>query len=190
MNQLIIMAKRPVIGAVKTRLGRDIGSVKATAFYRHMLARTINDLGCDPRWQTLLAVAPDRAIGDRLFPGNLAQICQGGGDIGERMARLLSRNSFGCTLVIGSDIAGLSRQHIAAPFAQLRHKPFVFGPARDGGFWLVGCRSGLWRDQVFDDVRWSSEHTLADVLVNLDDEQYALAATLSDVDTGADYRKL
>lgn len=58
---LVIMAKAPVLGRVKTRLAREVGAVEAARFYRVALARLLARLGPDPRWLTVVAVAPDTA---------------------------------------------------------------------------------------------------------------------------------
>ena len=60
-KHLVIFAKAPRMGLVKTRLARDIGGVRAWGFYRHALAGLVQRLSSDPRWQTYLAVAPDTA---------------------------------------------------------------------------------------------------------------------------------
>ena len=59
---LVVMAKEPRMGVVKTRLGRDIGAVQATAFYRITMGNVLRRLSCDPRFETVLAVAPDAAV--------------------------------------------------------------------------------------------------------------------------------
>ncbi len=62
----------------------------------------------------------------------------------------------------------------------------VFGPAVDGGYWLVGMKRRPWLRGVFADVRWSSPHALADTLANLAGRRVLLLDRLRDVDTGAD----
>ena len=59
---LVIMAKSPRLGLAKRRLGAEIGDIAALRFYRNCLNRSCSRLGSDPRWQTLLAVTPDREI--------------------------------------------------------------------------------------------------------------------------------
>ncbi len=70
---LVIMLKEPRPGRVKTRLGRDIGKIAATWWFRHQSARLIRSLR-DPRWQIVLAVAPDLAQAPRLWPGDLPRL--------------------------------------------------------------------------------------------------------------------
>ena len=187
---LIVMVKLPRPGRVKTRLGREIGSVPAAWWYRHQCARLLRRLR-DPRWQILLAVAPDREVGSKVWPGDLAHVPQGPGDLGQRMMRLLQRpDNSGPVCLIGSDIPGITRAHIARAFALLGSHDAVFGPAGDGGFWLVGAKhpARLPRN-LFKGARWSSEHALADSLATLPGHSIALADRLDDVDCAADLRR-
>ena len=85
---LIVMLKEPRPGRVKTRLGRDIGMGAAAWWFRHQTARLLRRLD-DPRWQLILAVAPDRdGLQSRVWPAHLPRLPQGGGDLGARMARV------------------------------------------------------------------------------------------------------
>ncbi len=188
--RLIIMVKEPRLGTVKTRLAREIGAVAATGFYRCVTANLIRRLARDRRWHTVLAVAPDSALASPSWPDDIDRLPQGRGDIGQRMERQLSRDcSDGPAVLVGSDIPGLRASHIADAFALLRRHGVVFGPAEDGGFWLIGIAPGVRLAGLFDGVRWSSQHALADTLENAAGTRVALAATLSDVDDAASYRQ-
>ncbi len=106
---------------------------------------------------------------------------QGSGDLGERMARAL--DLAGHTLVIGSDIPGLTRQHIGRAFNRLKAAPVVLGPATDGGYWAIGQRA---RGRLkLAPIRWSGPHALADTIQALGKKHYALADMMQDVDDGA-----
>jgi len=185
-RHLILFVRLPRFGTGKRRLARDIGAVAALRFERLMLARSLRRLDRDRRWSLRLAVTPDFAVRD--WPGRLNITPQGAGDLGQRMRRALAAYPSGPAVLIGSDIPGLTAAHIAEAFALLGRHDIVFGPAKDGGFWLVGCRH---RPPDFGLVRWSSRHALADTLANLPRSLLVgFAATLNDVDDGAAYRKL
>jgi len=180
---LILFVRLPRLGVGKSRLARDIGAVAALRFERLMLARSLRRLSRDRRWRLRIGVTPDRAA--RLWPGAFAQ---GSGDLGIRMHRALAVCGPGPVVLVGSDIPDLTAAHIAATLRLLGRHDVVFGPARDGGFWLVGCRH---RPPSFGTVRWSSRHALSDVLGNLPRRlSVGFAAMLDDVDDGAAYRKL
>jgi len=184
---LVIMIKEPRPGRVKTRLGRDIGMVGAAWWFRHQSARLIRRLR-DPRWQIVLAVAPDvTGMTSRVWPGDLPRVPQGCGDLGDRMGRMLHMMPKGPVCIIGADIPGITRAHIARAFAALGDNEAVFGPALDGGYWLVGLkRAGAVPQGLFQGVRWSTEHALADTMATLPGRRIALIDHLRDIDTVAD----
>jgi uncharacterized protein len=184
--RLVAMAKAPVAGAVKTRLARDAGVAAATRFARVAAAALLGRMGADPRWQTTLAVTPDTSVASRCWPHGLARMPQGGGGLDERMQRIFDRLPPGPVVIVGTDIPGVTPAHIAQAFRLLGRHDAVFGPAADGGYWLVGLKRRPRVPRVFADVRWSSRHALADTLANLAGRSIASLATLSDVDTARD----
>ena len=186
-DTLILFARAPRLGAVKRRLAREIGAMAALRFHRGQLARLVRGLGRDRRWRTVLAVTPDRAAwrGAR-WPGRLPRLPQGGGDLGRRMGRALARHPRRA-LLVGCDIPGIRPADIAAGFRALsRGADAVFGPAEDGGYWLVGLGPRRPPPRSFAAVRWSTEHALADTLANFRGRRVALLRRLRDVDRAAD----
>lgn len=185
---LIVFAKVPRPGRVKTRLARDLGPVAATWWYRHQLDRLVRRVGRDRRWDTVLAVSPDHeGMVSPLLPFGFPRRPQGAGDLGARMARALSWVP-GPVLVIGSDIPDITQARIARAFDLLRGHDAVLGPARDGGYWLIGLARGsrpLPR-HLFRGVRWSGAEAMADTLATLRPYRTGFADILQDVDTAAD----
>jgi rSAM/selenodomain-associated transferase 1 len=186
---LIIMVKAPVLGRAKTRLARQIGGVEALRFYRAATAGLLRRVSCDPRWETVLAVDPPRACQSTFWPIRIERRPQSRGDLGARMLDQFGKAPHGPAVLIGSDIPGVAARHIAAAFAALRRHDAVFGPAEDGGYWLVGLRAGHRPGKAFAGVRWSSEHALADSRASLGGSRVALVETLFDVDDAADWRR-
>jgi len=185
--QLVVMLKLPHPGQVKTRLGRDIGMVDAAWWFRHQVKRLLRRVD-DPRWDLVLAVAPDVAgMRARVWPAHLPRIPQGSGDLGQRMAGVMRTRPPGPVCIIGGDIPGIDSVHIARAFAALGGHDAVFGPAPDGGYWLVGLkRVGAVPSGLFQDVRWSSTHAFSDSMATLPGRRIAVIDTLRDVDTAAD----
>ena len=146
-------------------------------------------LARDRRWRCVLVVTPDDgAIAE--WPRDIPRIGQGRGDLGQRMARAMAAVPAGPVVLVGGDIPGLGPEHVDRAFAALRRAEVVFGPAADGGFWLVGLRRGRRARQLFRDVRWSSPQALTDTLANLPAAaRVALVDELADVDTAEDYRR-
>ena len=191
LSRLVVMVKEPRAGRVKTRLGRDIGMVPAAWWFRHSVHRLLRNV-TDPRWDLLLAVSPDaEGLRSRVWPAHLQRIPQGRGDLGQRMARLLALPQKGPVVVIGGDIPEVRRHHIADAFAKLGRSRAVFGPATDGGYWLVGLkRTTPPPRELFKGVCWSTEHALADTLATMPGYDPAFVATLQDVDTTNDLPKI
>ena len=185
---LIVFVKEPRPGRVKTRLAGDIGRVEAAWWLRHRLSSLLRRVGRDPRWRTLLCVAPDAAAGGRAFPPEFPHMAQGGGDLGARMRRALTAPPPGPVVLIGADIPAIRAHHIARAFALLGPREAVFGPATDGGYWLIGLRRGArpLPAGALAGVRWSSAHALADSRASLAPLSIGQADTLRDVDTAAD----
>lgn len=185
-RHLLIFVKAPRLGRVKRRLARDVGAVEAWSFYRRTVDDAVRRLAGDPRWRTVLAVAPD---GGYRWPA-IPRVGQGCGDIGARMYRALKRPPPGPVVLIGGDIPGVGPRHVAEAFRLLGAHDLVFGPAEDGGFWLVGARRAPRFPCPFRNVRWSHPETLADVRAALDARtRVAEAATLMDVDDGEALRR-
>ena len=182
------MAKQPRIGRVKTRLGSTIGAVEATRAYRVILSATVNVLSRDPRWQTWIAVSGVHELHANVWPATVNLVDQGGGSLGDRMQRMYDTLPVGPVLIIGSDIPNIERADIAEAFQLLGQSDVVFGPAPDGGYWLVGQSRRRKVLQLFHDVRWSSRHALADTMANLASASVATVRQLADVDDAASYR--
>jgi glycosyltransferase A (GT-A) superfamily protein (DUF2064 family) len=194
------MVKQPVAGRVKTRLSRDIGHAAALRFYRANTRALITRLSRDPRWQTVLSIAPPTALAARAFPAHLPRAPQSLGDIGRRMQAALAAPLMGHlagaappgpVVLIGSDIAAVAPAHIATAFRRLADRDLVFGPAPDGGFWLIGMRRAPRILEAFPaPVTWSAPTTLAECLRALAGVRVGFADTLSDTDTAADLARL
>jgi rSAM/selenodomain-associated transferase 1 len=183
---LFVMVKEPRPGRVKTRLARVLGRIEAAWWFRHQVAALLRRIE-DPRWNTVLAVSPDTRRASPVWPAHLPRVPQGRGDLGARMGRLLRDAPRGPVCIIGADIPGITRAHLARAFAALGPADAVLGPAEDGGYWLVGLRRrrGVPRE-VFPGVRWSTPHALVDTLHAFRGLRVAQTSRLRDVDTAAD----
>jgi rSAM/selenodomain-associated transferase 1 len=184
-DTVVVFARAPRLGAVKRRLARDIGSRAALRFHTATLRRLLRGLAAEKRFRTVLAITPDRARVS--FP--MQQMRQGGGDLGVRMHRAFWRFPRGRVAIIGSDIPDAGPGDLLAAFRALGSADAAFGPAADGGYWLVAM-SPRRPARPFALVRWSSEHALADTLANFVGRRVVLLRTLHDVDTQEDLRRL
>ena len=182
------MVRAPMAGRAKTRLAAKIGVAEAVRFYRAMSRSLAIRLGNDQRWETIIAVTPDEEVDNLSWPAHLPRIPQRIGNLGDRMQRLLDLGRGRRAMVIGSDIPGIRPNHIARAISALGQKPAVFGPAPDGGYWLVGSRGTPRVLDFFSGIRWSSQHTLADTVARLGAENVTLIDYLEDVDEAAEYQ--
>src|SRR3954447_4135996 len=186
-RHLVLFARAPRLGVGKRRLAAEAGDIAALRFERVMLGLLARRLGRDRRWRLLLSVTPDRAIARRrLWQAGAIIRPQGAGDLGVRMRRALRDCPPGPAVLIGADIPAVEARHIAEAFRLLGRHDSVFGPAEDGGFWLVGARRSPRLPALFGEERWSGPYALADVLVNLPClVSVGFAARLDDVDNAA-----
>lgn len=188
-RHLVVFAKAPRIGDVKRRLAAGIGDGAAWRFYSATSRQVLRRVARDPGWRCWLAVTPDRfSTKGRFWPAEIARIPQGPGGLGDRMARPIRNLPPGPVVIIGTDIPALGACHIRAAFDALRSNDVVFGPAGDGGYWLIGLNRCPRRREfaatgLFTGVRFSTAAALADTRANLDPRfRVAMLERLDDVD--------
>jgi rSAM/selenodomain-associated transferase 1 len=182
-DTVYVFARAPRLGTVKRRLAAGIGAVPALRFHRNMLRATLRRLGTDRRFHTVLATTPDRARGP--WRQGLPVVGQGRGDLGQRMQRAVERRRRGRVAIVGCDIPDLRADDVARAFRLLGRAPACFGPAQDGGYWLVAL-SPRRPAAPFARVRWSTDTALSDTLANFARHTVAMLRTLRDVDTEFD----
>ena len=181
----IIFARAPRLGTVKRRLARDIGDRAALRFHHQTLTRLARDMVADRTFATVIAVTPDRAR-LRLMPASFGQ---GTGNLGTRMARACAKFPRCNVVLLGCDIPAANAADVRDALRRLGTADALFGPAEDGGYWLVamGPRRPA---RPFRNVRWSGPHALADTLRNFAGHRVGFIRRLSDVDDAADYQRL
>jgi glycosyltransferase A (GT-A) superfamily protein (DUF2064 family) len=157
-----------------------------------MIALLLRRLAKDRRWRLRIAVTPDKACRRaHTWRAGVETVGQGQGDLGIRMRRALETCRPGQVVLVGADIPALATPHVAAAFHLLGSHDLVFGPAGDGGFWLVGARHPRRLPPLFERVRWSGPDALADTLAGLPRRiKVGYADRLEDVDDEDAYRRL
>lgn len=161
-----VFAKPPLPGRVKTRLAAAIGEQRAADLARAFVRDT---------WATLQAIPWARAVLATTDPGTAQALgldaeewLQGGGDLGERVERVLARaidENGPPAIGIGADTPGLPQRLLERARRALAHADAVLGPARDGGFYMIGlrrCPPGL-----LGGLPWSRANTFARSLARL-----------------------
>ncbi len=191
---LLIFVKHPAPGEVKTRLAREIGA-RAAAEVGRLLAehalRSTRPEGNDYRRRVFWSPPEAEAAMAAWLPGEVL-LPQVPGDLGRRMAEAFE-HTFGAgarrSVLIGTDVPALGRGQILTAFDALARHDVVLGPARDGGYYLVG----LSRPQpgLFEGVPWGTAEVLDVTLERARSLRLSVAflETLDDVDTIADVRR-
>jgi rSAM/selenodomain-associated transferase 1 len=180
------MMREPTVGRVKTRLAREVGAVRAAAFYLTMSRAVLARVGRPGSWHTELGVTPDTAVASPALPRGFPRRAQGSGDLGTRMQRLMDLSPPGPIIVIGTDVPSIKSEHIQSAIKALGAHDAVFGPSPDGGYWLVGLKRRPRVPRAFASVAWSSPAALEQTLANLSGLNVAHIASLPDVDEARD----
>jgi rSAM/selenodomain-associated transferase 1 len=191
-DRLIIFVRNLEKGKVKTRLAKSIGDEQAMHLYHKMLLYTkevTKVLNAEKFVYYSEHIQHNDLWDNMLFNKQL----QEGSDLGERM-----QNAFAAAfiegkqrvIIIGSDCIELETYMIKEAFAVLENNDVVLGPAKDGGYYLIGMRKFL--PTLFEGKTWGSQDLLMDTLLDLKkmSAKYYLLKTLNDIDTIEDLEAL
>ena len=162
---VVIVAKEPIPGKVKTRLSPEISSVDAASLYRCFLIDRIKGIGALTGVDRGVAYTPEEAIGTfsampldgfDLFP-------QRGADLGERLSNIFLdklATGYDAVSIVDSDSPDLPNSLIRESLQLLLSKQaeVVFGPCHDGGYYLVGMRRP--HPELFRNIPWSTASVL------------------------------
>ncbi|MBS1517774.1 MAG: TIGR04282 family arsenosugar biosynthesis glycosyltransferase [Bacteroidetes bacterium] len=186
---IIVFAKNPVKGNVKTRLAADIGIDKAHDIYVKLLKHT-HDITKDLECGKFLYLTERKD--EQLFDGNYRQELQNGPDLGERMKRAFDevfKKGFRKILIIGTDCPGLNPEIINTAFEKLNENDFVLGPTDDGGYYLLGMKKTS--AYLFEDIVWSTEEVLSETVKRIEKNKksHFLLNKLKDIDDLEDLQK-
>ena len=188
INHLIIFVKNPELGKVKTRLASTIGDEKALYIYKLLLEQT---------FQVTLPVYAEKKLYYSEFVQNMDQFndlvyekhIQKGDDLGNKMYNAI-KHSFGewagKVVLIGSDCFELNSGIIEEAFKALEESDYVLGPAKDGGYYLIGMKE--LNLEIFQNKEWSAENVFLDTLLDIKNQEksHYFLPTLSDVDIEED----
>ena len=184
-NLLIIFVKNIKLGKVKTRLAKTVGDDNAFKVYKALVEVTekaTSNLKVDKR------IYFSDAIIDEKWPNDNKAV-QIGNDLGERMSNAFQNgfaDGYDNIVLIGSDLPNISRDIINHGFETLKNNDVVFGPAEDGGYYLVGFSK--FHNCVFENKAWSTSNLLEETLSDLEQKkiEVSLIETLNDIDTFED----
>lgn len=187
---LIIFAKNPILGQVKTRLAATMGDEKALEIYLKLLEFTRKitaDLPFDKVVFYSHQVDQEDLWSKRIFQKQL----QDSGDLGARMQGAFEwgfQSGYQNICIIGSDCLELTPEIIENAFEQLNNNDAVIGPTQDGGYYLLGIKQ--LHMPLFKNKDWGAETVANDTLIDLKHMNlscYSLE-TLTDVDREEDLK--
>jgi rSAM/selenodomain-associated transferase 1 len=198
-RRLIVFAKLPQSGRVKTRLAATVGPDRALRVYRRLLAATLRLAIRSPverrewRFDAAPGVLPasSATLLRRLANRGWIIAPQQGHDLGERMAQAIESglNDGDSVVLIGADCPVFDTGDIRAAFEALKTTDAVFAPAEDGGYVLVGLSRAL--PALFEAMPWGSDQVMTRSLERLESSgaSVLLLRRMWDIDVQADLER-
>ena len=198
-QRLLVFARLPELGQVKTRLAADLGDERALVVYESMLRDLIASIGDSTRDTEIELLWPPSATANgaslrRAFAHH-AVAMQTGVDLSERLSMAFSERFFfhrtEKIIAIGADDPTLPRELIDHAFALLDSCEWVVGPAADGGYYLIGCRAGAFDPEVFHDIEWGTARVLGATIAKIakSERTVAVLPERCDIDTAEDLER-
>lgn len=179
---LIIFTKNPIAGKVKTRLAAEIGIQPALEIYRFLLKHTVSvtqNLNVDKRVYYSSQIEENDLWERKYFSKNIQQ----GKDLGIRMEiafREAFRDNYKNVIIIGTDLLEIGKKDLEEAFQLLREKEVVIGPAKDGGYYLLGMN--CMRSNLFRNKSWSTPAVFEETLHDLKNIDVGILESRNDID--------
>lgn len=186
-NLLIVFVKNIKLGKVKTRLAKTIGNQEAFMVYKILVDKT------EEATKHLLVdkyIYFSYEVISTKWPNDFKTV-QKGVDLGERMKNAFKDGfykGYKNIILIGSDLPDISESIITKAFEELSRNDIVFGPAEDGGYYLLGMKQLY--ESIFDNKPWSTPELLDETMKELKSQtlSVSLLETLNDIDTFDDLK--
>jgi rSAM/selenodomain-associated transferase 1 len=184
---VIVFVKNITLGKVKTRLAKTIGNQGAFEVYSELVKVTENatkNLSAD------VHIYFSHAIVESKWQDCYKTIQQGI-NLGDRMKEAFKNGfeqGYERIVLIGSDLPDISDKHIYKGLEKLKNTDVVFGPAEDGGYYLIGLTK--LHHFIFENKPWSQSNLLEETLTELETKniKYTTLDTLNDIDTFEDLK--
>jgi hypothetical protein len=190
MDKLVIVfAKNPELGKCKTRLAVSIGDENTLAVYKTLIQYTAQVLS-KLKEDCVVFYSEDIQTDDLWDDANFQKQVQSQGHLGNKMQAAFEwgfHKGYKQVCIVGSDLFELEVSDIHDAFQALETHDLVFGPAEDGGYYLMGM-SAL-HSEAFKDKAWSTELVLKETLHDLEGNSFQLLKEKNDIDTIDDLKK-
>ncbi|HET7153630.1 MAG TPA: TIGR04282 family arsenosugar biosynthesis glycosyltransferase [Candidatus Kapabacteria bacterium] len=191
---LLIFARYPFPGKVKTRLAKTLGDEPATAFYRacaeHAFQECVKLHEGITRY-VFYSESSERESVMQWAGRGFMFADQGPGDLGERMRRafrMVFDSGVRKAVIVGTDVPDISSGSLIEAIRSLDDADTVIGPSRDGGYYLLGMKK--LHDEVFSDIEWSGVNVFTETMKQLEAKRLSVhkMPELADIDTEEDMR--
>ena len=186
---LLIFAKNPDLGKVKTRLAKSIGEQKALKIYQILLNHTLeiaSSINADKKVLFTQRLEKHPLLEKHEFEQGI----QTGKDLGDRMSNAVKigfEKGYQKIVIIGADLFNLQTTDIEKAFENLESYETCIGPAEDGGYYLLGL--SFWEKSLFENKDWGTDQVLAQTLNHLSSKSVILLDEKNDIDTVDDLKK-
>lgn len=190
---IIVFQKNPVLGKVKTRIAQQLGNEKALEIYRVLVQKTHEQLAKLTDWDVYIYYSDFlEAVDWKPKEGKISYRLQKGEDLGKKMRVAFEevfQEGYQKVLIIGTDCPEITAKILNEAAAELEHHDVVFGPAMDGGYYLLGMKKI--HDGLFQNIPWSTDSVLEISIQYLKQNQISFRTirALSDIDTAEDWEK-
>jgi len=187
-NALIIFTRNPELGKCKTRLAKVIGDEAALEIYKYLLNHTA-EISKNIKADKFVFYSDDIKKEDLWNKDIFRKKLQYGTDLGARMENAfteLFQLNYEKVIIIGSDLLDLNTKHVDDAFQLLETNELVIGPAKDGGYYLLGMKN-LHLD-VFKNKDWGTSTVFKETIKDIQKRNYALMEELNDIDTFEDIK--
>lgn len=187
-NALIIFTRNPELGKCKTRLAKVIGDEAALEIYKYLLDHTA-EISKNIKADKFVFYSDDIKKEDLWNKDIFRKKLQYGIDLGARMENAfteLFELNYEKVIIIGSDLLDLKTKHVDDAFQLLETNELVVGPAKDGGYYLLGMKS--LHLNIFKNKVWGTSNVFKDTVKDIQNSTYALMEELNDIDTFEDIK--
>lgn len=186
---LIIFQKNSILGKVKTRLAASIGDERALEIY-NWLTRYTHQISREIQVDKFIFYSDFIPEDMEKLPKGFKLEVQTGADLGERMKNAFNHlfsKGYSNVVIIGTDCPDLKSSDLNTAFLTLSQADLVLGPAKDGGYYLLGM--SRFYPELFDEMPWSTQKVLELTLNKADSLSldYEFLNILSDIDNINDW---
>ncbi len=187
-NLLMVFAKSPIKGEVKTRLGKEIGFEKSHWAYLQLLKKTAENISNNNQDIIVFHSKPNKKM-ESIFDNAKNFLVQNGSDLGDKMLSAFQwafNEKYKNVILIGTDLWNISESMVIRARNVLKNKDFVIGPTYDGGYYLIGMKKI--KKKIFQNIPWSTNRVLEETLKKIKNDSVYFLGIENDIDDFIDLK--